>query len=206
MRPTPVAAGFQPCRPGSVSRAAKLGCAAIAKGVMLSAIPLAVADLTKSRREILIVARLYWRNSFFTRFVGIYWQQPLLPFSDEAARGLLHCRISMPPVSALQRTFDDRRLVPCVDGSGLARRIFTCRLGSVQPCVRPLSAVHMTAGHNALRGSGPGQKPAFENAVAQVGCPDRRIDRLCITCCSPSQPSHHARYSARSRYGLSATG
>jgi Mn2+/Fe2+ NRAMP family transporter len=34
----------------------------------------------------------------------------------------------------------------------------------------------------------------------------RRIDRLCITCCSPSRPSHHARYSARSRYGLSATG
>jgi adenine-specific DNA glycosylase len=63
---------------------------------------------------------------------------------------------------------------------------------SVQPCVRPLSAVHMTAGHNALRGSGPGQKHAFDNAVARVGCPDRRIDRLCITCCSPSQPSHHA--------------
>ena len=63
---------------------------------------------------------------------------------------------------------------------------------SVQPCVRPLSAVHMTAGHNALRGSGPGQKLAFENAMAHVGCPDRRIDRLCITCCSPSQPSHHA--------------
>jgi hypothetical protein len=51
----------------------------------------------------------------------------------------------------------------------------------------------LTAGHNPLRGSGPGQKPAFENAVAHVGCPDRRIDRLCITCCSPSQPSHHAR-------------
>ena len=30
---------------------------------------------------------------------------------------------------------------------------------SVQPCVRPLNAVHMTAGHNALRGSGAGQKP-----------------------------------------------
>ena len=26
---------------------------------------------------------------------------------------------------------------------------------SVQPCVRPLDAVHVTAGHNALRGSGP---------------------------------------------------
>jgi len=56
---------------------------------------------------------------------------------------------------------------------------------SWQPCVRPVSAVHVTAGHNALRGSGPGHKRAFDNAVAQVGCPDRRIDRLCITCCSP---------------------
>ena len=70
---------------------------------------------------------------------------------------------------------------------------------SVQPCVRPVDAVHMTAGHNALRGSGPGQKLAFDNALAHVGCPDRRIDRLCITCCPPSQPSHHARHPARSR-------
>jgi len=50
----------------------------------------------------------------------------------------------------------------------------------------------MTAGHNALRGSGPGQKLAFDHAMAHVGCPDRRIDRHCITCCSPSQPSYHA--------------
>ena len=64
---------------------------------------------------------------------------------------------------------------------------------SVQPCVRPVCAVHMTAGHNALRGSGPGQNRAFKDAMALMGCPDRRIDRLCITCCSPSQPSHHAR-------------
>src|SRR3954468_19156978 len=55
---------------------------------------------------------------------------------------------------------------------------------SVQPCVRPLDAVYMTAGHNALRGSGPGQNLAFDNALAHVGCPDRRIDRLCITRCS----------------------
>src|SRR6476620_4385018 len=41
------------------------------------------------------------------------------------------------------------------------------RLGSVQPCVRPLSAVHMTADHNALRGSGPGHKHAFDDAVAE---------------------------------------
>ena len=51
---------------------------------------------------------------------------------------------------------------------------------SVRPCVRP----HTTAGHNALRGSGPEQLRAFDNAWGQVGCPDRRIDRLCITCCS----------------------
>src|SRR5262249_46599355 len=60
--------------------------------------------------------------------------------------------------------------------------------GRLRPCVRPIHAVHMTAGHNALRGSGPGQKHAFDDAMALVGCPDRRIDRLCITCCSPSQP------------------
>src|SRR4029450_1750589 len=55
---------------------------------------------------------------------------------------------------------------------------------SEQPCVRPVSAAHVAAGHNALRGSGPGQKRAFDDAMARVGCPDRRTDRLCITCCS----------------------
>src|SRR5258706_4259755 len=70
---------------------------------------------------------------------------------------------------------------------------------SVQPCVRPFNAGHMTAGHNAHRGSGPDQTLAFDNAMARVGCPDRRIDRLCITCCSPSQPSHHAGCPARFR-------
>jgi|ERR1700730_857188 hypothetical protein len=56
----------------------------------------------------------------------------------------------------------ERRQVPCVDGSGLARTFFTSQTWSVRPCVRPVCAVRMTAGHNALRGSGPGQKPAFE--------------------------------------------
>ena len=40
---------------------------------------------------------------------------------------------------------------------------------------------HKAAGHNAFRGSGPGQQLAFDNAVAQVGCPDRRVDQSCIT-------------------------
>jgi hypothetical protein len=49
------------------------------------------------------------------------------------------------------------RYVPCVDGSELARDFFTSQHWSVQPCVRPLSAAHRAAGHNALRGSSPGQ-------------------------------------------------
>ena len=52
----------------------------------------------------------------------------------------------------------------CVDGSELARTFFTLQAWSVQPCVRPLNAVHTTAGHNALRGSGPEQLRAFDNA------------------------------------------
>ena len=66
-------------------------------------------------------------------------------------------------------------------------------------CSACLRAVLMTAGHNALRGSGPGQNLAFDDAVARVGCPDRRIDRHCIKCCSPSQPLRHAGCPVRSR-------
>src|SRR3954462_14618143 len=58
----------------------------------------------------------------------------------------------------------------------------------------------MTAGHCAFRGSGPGKQPAFDKALANVGCPDRRI---CITCWWPSQPSHHGGCPARSRYAAS---
>jgi hypothetical protein len=103
---------------------------------------------------------------------------------------------ALPPKADLPQCRLDVRFGPCVDGSELARRIFTLQAWSVQPCVRPLSAVHMTAGHNALRGSGPGQNLAFNNAVAHVGCPDRRIDRLCITCCSPS-PTFTSRHDTR---------
>jgi hypothetical protein len=67
------------------------------------------------------------------------------------------------------------------------------------------------AGHNALRGSGPGQKLAFDDALAQVGCPDHRIDRFCITCCPPfpTVPSRHCRrdlFQVRLAYRAKATG
>src|SRR5262249_45863168 len=111
-----------------------------------------------------------------------------------------------PPTADIVSPPRNAHFVPCVDGSELARLFFTSAGWSVQPCVRPICAVDVTAGHNALRGSGPGQKPAFDDAPAQVGCPDRRIGRLCITCCSPSQPSHHADCRRDLGYTASATG
>ena len=84
---------------------------------------------------------------------------------------LLRCESLEPPMSQLGQKHRPWRhvrvmsvLPPCVDGSELARTFFTYADWSVRPCVRPVGAVHMTAGHNALRGSGPDQYPAFDNA------------------------------------------
>ena len=44
-----------------------------------------------------------------------------------------------------------------------------CSIGRCSHVFGLFSAVHLTAGHNALRGSGPGHNRAFDNAVAQVG-------------------------------------
>src|SRR5437868_7267948 len=71
MRPTPVAAGFHACRPGKVSRAAKLGSSAIARRDTLRAMPLAVTDVTNSRREILMMPRLSLPElQLWTRYSG----------------------------------------------------------------------------------------------------------------------------------------
>ena len=45
----------------------------------------------------------------------------------------------------------------------------------------------MAAGPNALRGSGPNRKHAFEDAMTQAGSPDPRNDRVCITSLCPRQ-------------------
>lgn len=42
-----------------------------------------------------------------------------------------------------------------------------------QPFVRPSFVALISAGHNAFCGSGPDQKPAFDDAMADGGCPDR---------------------------------
>src|SRR4029077_4624231 len=70
--------------------------------------------------------------------------------------------------SGLSQTADTRvnvtvrRYGPCVDGSGLARRIFTLQQWSEQPCVRPVCAVHVTAGHCPPRI----RSRSFEDAMA----------------------------------------
>ena len=52
-----------------------------------------------------------------------------------------------------------------------------------------------------------GQQLAFDDAMARVGCPDRRIDRLCIKGCSPSPTSTPRRLSrADLVYAASAMG
>jgi hypothetical protein len=90
------------------------------------------------------------------------------------------------PIAAVTADIEFVGEAPCVDGSELARE--TSR--------RMLVGAAMCSACLCDRGSGLGQKHAFEHAVARVGCPDRRVDRLCITCCLPSQPSHHAEVGA----------
>ena len=70
---------------------------------------------------------------------------------------------------------------PCVAGSELARLFSRVQHWSVQPCVRPKSAVRMTAGHSAFRGSGPGRRNAepVDPAIRQptrARAPDTRRD------------------------------
>ena len=63
-----------------------------------------------------------------------------------------------------------------MDGSELASIFFTSAvLVGAAMCSASISAVHMTAGHNAFRGSGPGQKNAFDNALALVGCAGKPV-------------------------------
>ena len=56
-----------------------------------------------------------------------------------------------------------------------------CSIGRVRSCDRPVLCGGEAAGHNALRGSGPNRKHAFKDALTHAGCPDPRIDLVCIT-------------------------
>ena len=54
------------------------------------------------------------------------------------------------------------------------------RDGQVQSYVRPLDAVHMTAGPDGVRGSGPNQDYALRCALNFPSLPDPRLDRLTL--------------------------
>src|SRR5260370_1443797 len=77
------------------------------------------------------------------------------------------------------------RDMQCVDCSGLTREMFTSRAWPVQLLVRPADAVQMTARHITLGESGPGQNLVFDNALAQVGCPDRGSTGSALRVASP---------------------
>ena len=70
---------------------------------------------------------------------------------------------------------------------------------SVRPCVRPFSAAHRPLAIMPSADQVPINSPHSTNAWGEVGCPDRRIDRLCITCCLPFPTFTSRRMSARSR-------
>ena len=59
--------------------------------------------------------------------------------------------------------------------------------GRLRSCVRPVCAAGQAAGHNALRGSGPNRKHAFNDAMTQTGSPDPSNDLVCITSSCPRQ-------------------
>jgi len=71
----------------------------------------------------------------------------------------------------------------CVDGSHLAReKLKLLQVGRMQSCVRPVCAVFITAGPNAIRGSGPNQKHALVVRLDPNGFSRPSVlDRFCIT-------------------------
>jgi len=78
---------------------------------------------------------------------------------------------------------------------------------SVQPCVRPFNAVHMTAGIMPSADQVPTKLLAFDKCYGRVGCPDRRIDRALHYVLFASQPSHPRRCVRRISFNrASATG
>jgi hypothetical protein len=78
------------------------------------------------------------------------------------------------------------------DWQGLSSRL---QHWSEQPCVRPVCAVHMTAGHNALRGSGPGQNLAFHDAVALDCMSPSTNEATHPRCCDEGYPDEPGRAS-----------
>jgi hypothetical protein len=65
---------------------------------------------------------------------------------------------ALPPKADIRQRSWHVRFGPCVDGSELARTLFTfAALGGAAMCSACSCGTRKAAGHNALRGSGPGR-------------------------------------------------
>ena len=130
-----------------------------------------------------------------TQHIGLLQLRPTMSASGQKQKSAARLAMSALP---RKRTWEARTVMSAKGhvwtAPGWQEESSLCSIGQSSHVFGLFCAVHMTAGHNALRGSGPGQKHAFEDAMALVGCPDRRIDRRCIKCCSPSQPLRHTGY------------
>ena len=91
------------------------------------------------------------------------------------------------------------RFVPCVDAPGWQELSSRLQHWSVQPCVRPFDAAHMTAGHNALRGSGPTKSSHSRMPWHKWVVLIARSTGSGLRAVRSSQLSHHAGCPARSR-------
>src|SRR5260370_19382472 len=118
----------------------------------------------------------------------------------------VRCKTALPPKAEVHRRSCYVAKVPCVDGSELARVFFTFAGWSVQPCVRPVSAAHRPLAIMPSADQVPVKSPHSTMRWHMWVVLIAGIDRLCITCCSPSQPSHHADGRRDLVYTASATG
>ena len=106
--------------------------------------------------------------------------RPLLCCHLKVSTRSLRCGISIPPMSALGHVWT---APPWQELSELLQHWS----GAVMcpACLCDGEA----AGHNAMRGSGPNRKHAFKDALTHAGCPDPRIDLVCITSSVLANPS-----------------
>src|SRR5215472_3593656 len=124
MRPAAVAAGFQFCRPGSVSRAAKSVTSAKARRDTESAMPLDVSNFTKSRREVFTSVPLAARVGFAFYCAGATLSGLLLKgkYFRREPRTVRSCRRALRECHVMYITKDaisrgDRRYTGCATGA-----------------------------------------------------------------------------------------
>ena len=142
---------------------------------------------TKARHEVLLRADT---ENLLVRFDEQMEAEPSLnsstPPIERAATGHLQAaprhisNFYLVPLAPIDRTgtVDSRSQKGHLSTAPVAGAFFTCGLVRYGHVFGLSSTVHVTTRRDALRGSGPGQKLAFDDALALWVLPDRRIKRL----------------------------